>query len=184
MKRICTVILLFSLLLLPALCYGQEASAPKGKAIMISVKISSEVGTKQIALAPKIVTMEKKPATITVGNSKTELNEKEVKSDKDTDRSFYTRLEITPSVVEHISPPLIKMEIKFSLTHHNYSTQQNFQTVVRDGEAFLYESADKSKDQVLKLSISASIAGDKPDKPRSSSSEGDEINSCRAGDKE
>jgi len=184
MKRLFTMTLLLSLLLLPALCYGQEATTPKAKAIMIAVKISSEVGTKQIALAPKILTIEKKPATITVGNSKTELNDKEVKSDKDTDRGFYTRLEITPQVVENVSPALIKMEIRFSLTHNNYSARQSFQTVVRDGEAFLFESADKSKGQWLKLSISASIAGDKPDKPRSSTGEGEEHSSCRGGDRD
>jgi hypothetical protein len=168
MKTITAMTIVFlALLATTGISYSQDGGKPKGKAIVISIRLLSEVGGKSVAIAPKVVTLEKKTATITIGNEKTELNAKEVKTEQ-AQKDFSTRIEVTPSLVENVTPPLIKLEIKLSLSHNGYAIQQSFQTVVKEYESFDFESQDKTKGQKLAMKISASLAGSTPEKPHSS----------------
>ncbi|MDQ7824912.1 MAG: hypothetical protein RDV48_19085 [Candidatus Eremiobacteraeota bacterium] len=184
MKRKITMLAIAAALLLTGISYaadfpsqdstGPEIMAgapqkPQGKAILIEVKIASEVEGHSIVLSPKIITVENKLATIKVGDQKAELNDRPVKTDREakpSQKSFLMVLQVTPQVVENITPPLIKMDIKFSLTHGSFSTEQSFQTVVQNGDSFHYESSDRTKNQKLGLMIKASVAGDKGGAPR------------------
>lgn len=162
------VMILLSVLSLLILCigssYGEDARKPKGKSVMINVKLESEVDGKLIKMVPRVLTLDKHTATIRIGDSKAELNSKPVKSDKEVkelDKNFLTIIEVTPTIVEDVAKPIIRLDIKFSLNHNSCIIKQNFQTVVRDGEPFLFESVDQTKKQKLSLSISASVPEDK-----------------------
>jgi len=176
MKKVMVLLSVLSLLLL---CignsYGEDVKKPKGKSVMINVKLESEVDGKLIKMVPRVLTLDKHTATIRIGDSKAELNNKPVKSDKeikDLDKSFLTIIEVTPTIVEDVAKPIIRLDIKFSLNHNNYMIKQNFQTVVRDGDSFLFESVDQTKKQKLSLSISASVPEEKTDKTRSDAETG------------
>lgn len=165
MKR--TMILL-SVLSLLILCigssYGEDVKKPKGKSVMINVKLESWVDGKLIKMVPRVLALDKHTATIRIGDSKAELNSKPVKSDreiKELDKNFLTIIEVTPTIVEDAAKPIIRLDIRFSLNHNNCMIKQNFQTVVRGGDPFLFESVDHRKKQKLSLSIGASIPEDK-----------------------
>lgn len=170
MKKAMVLLSVLSLLLLCiGSSYGEDVKKPKGKSVMINVKLESEVDGKLIKMVPRVLTLDKHTATIRIGDSKAELNNKPVKSDKeikDLDKTFLTIIEVTPTIVEDVAKPIIRLDIKFSLNHNNYMIKQNFQTVVREGDSFLFESFDQTKKQKLSLSISASVPEEKTDKSK------------------
>jgi hypothetical protein len=171
MKKLIVVLAVAALLLVSVgSARAEEVKKPRGKSVMMTVKLESEVEGNAVKLVPRVVTLDRHSATIKIGDTKAELDGKPVKFDKDqpgTARPFLVVIEVTPTVVDDVTPPLIKMDIKFSLNHNNFVMKQNFQTVVRDGDSFLFESSDATRKQKLGFSISASIQSDKADKPRS-----------------
>ncbi|GEM_PF-1567770 len=172
-------IVLLSVLSMLILCmgnsYGEDVKKPKGKSVMINVKLESEVDGHIVKMVPRVLTLDKHTATIRIGDSKAELNSKPVKSDKEIknlDKTFLTIIEMTPTIVDDVAKPIIKLDIKFTLNHNNYMIKQNFQTAVRDGDSFFFESCDQSKKQKLSLTISATVPEEKTDKSKSDAETG------------
>lgn len=147
----------------------QDSTKPKGKAILIEIKMRSEVGGNSVVMEPKVLTLEKTHAKIKIGNDKSELNDQPVKSDrdaKDSKNQFLLVMDIVPSIVDGMNPPIIKMDIKISLDHNSYGLKQDFQTVVQNGETFHYKTVDKQKSQEFVLSVTASLSGEKGNKAK------------------
>ena len=166
MKAIIAMIIL-AVFLTTGLTWAQETGKADGKAIMISIRLYSEVEGKSFTMAPKVLTREKTQATVTIGNTKDDSGGRDAKNGKDN-QDLFVRIEVTPSVVEGVSPTLIKMDIRLSLSHNGYMLEQSYQTVVREDETFNIESSDRSKNQKLAIKISASIADKLPEKPHGS----------------
>lgn len=153
------------ILLCATLVYGAEKK-PDGKAILIDVRLSSEVNGNIIKMLPKVLTVEGKAAKITVGNKKAQLNDKDVTSGagEKEGKNFLTILEVTPTFMGSANPEVIKLDMKFYLNHNNCVLNEEFQTVIAGNDPFRWSYTDPVKKQKVELIVNASVSQEKQDK--------------------
>jgi len=147
-------------------CPAEEKKKPEGNGVLIEVKLTSEVDGNIIKMAPKVMTMDGKVAKIFVGDSKAQLNNKDVKSDKTADagKNFATTIELTPKIISGASPELIKLDLKFNLNHNGCEITESFSTVISGKEPFIWEYVDPKRKQKVGLYVNASVSQEKSGK--------------------
>jgi len=161
-KTVVTVALFTLLAVLCCRASAEDPKKPAGKAIMIEIRLVSEVEGKRIEIRPRVMTVEGKTAKVTVGNVKTELNGQVVDGGKGSpENPSSAQIEITPSIVEKGAQPAVRMAIKFTLYHNGYTVRQDFQNTDADGAPFTYETKDSSRKQRMELVITPKIQADK-----------------------
>lgn len=158
------------MLLVARISLADEMAMSDGRSILLSISLKSEVDGNIVNMRPKVITLEGKSARIKIGNDKAELNGKPVKTDKDGKESknnFLTVIDLVPTIVKGTSPAVIKIDIKFSISHNGYDFSQSLTTsVIDDREPYMFEMKDEKRRQKLDLMISASIAQDRTEKPK------------------
>ena len=132
----------------------------KGNAVLIDLKVDSEIKGKKIVMSPKVVVMSTKKATITIGGSKTTLNGKKVKSDKEMDeasKNFLMKIEVVPEIIPNTNPVLIKVNMTFHYSREGSVLTRTFEFTVEDGKDFTFKSADPENKEKVSITINASI---------------------------
>lgn len=132
----------------------------KTNSVLIDLKIDSEIKGKKIVMAPRVLTLSTKKATITIGSGKTTLNEKKVKSDKEMDeasKNFLMKIEVVPEIIPDKNPALIKVNMTFHYSQEGSVIARTFEFTVEDGKDFTFKSADPDNKESVAITINASI---------------------------
>ena len=161
MKKTILAILAISMILLvitPAFAGNNKPA--KGKSVLIELKLASDIQGKKIVMQPKVLTLDKNKATITIGGGKTTLNDKKVDSDKKMDeasKTFLTKIEVIPEIIPGTDPVNIKLKVKFFMDQKGATLNREFTFTVVDGNSFSFASKDKEQKEEISLKIKASI---------------------------
>lgn len=162
MKKVLTamimVCIVFSMI---SAAFADEGNREKKEnSVLIDLKIDSEIKGKKVVMAPKVLTMSAKKATITIGSGKTTLNGKKVKSDKEMDdasKEFLMKIEVIPEIIPDKKPALIKVDMTFHYSREGSVITRTFEFTVEDGKDFTFRSADPDNKEKIAITINASI---------------------------
>lgn len=162
MKKAITAIILACMLisLITAAFADEGKKDKKNNSVLIDLKIDSEIKGKKVVMAPKVLTLSTKKATITIGSGKTTLNGKKVKSDKEMDKAseeFLMKIEVVPEIIPDKNPALIKLNMTFYYSRENSVISRTFEFTVEDGKDFTFKSADPDNKESVAITINASI---------------------------
>ncbi len=160
-KSIIAIILVCMMISLISAAFADEGKKEnKNNSVLIDLKIDSEIKGKKIVMAPKVLTMSTKKATITIGSGKTTLNDKKVKSDKEMDdasKEFLMKIEVIPEIIPNKNPALIKVDMTFHYSREGSVMTRTFEFTVEDGKDFTFKSADPENKEKVSITINASI---------------------------
>jgi RNase P/RNase MRP subunit p29 len=162
MKRFTQIISVMLLVVIAAAMpvFAAENKDKKSESVMLNIYIVTDINGKSKGIKPRVATMDKRTATITIGDNRATLNKQDVETDKamkEGTKDFYTKVEMTPEIVQGSSPSRIKLDIKFYLQQGTSVITQNFKVVVIEKEPFTFVSEDPSNKMKTELTITAEI---------------------------